>query len=470
MVTPLLLVGLLAPVGVDEAVRIAVEADPGMRAAGLAVDEAEAGAEATLGALDLTVRSALSYRSSQQNVPGREAFTQDEMGLDTALVQPLVWGTRLELGVSARRVETNNPFGGCIFGVPLETCWATGVKLELVQPLWRDAGRTRNEAFYQEALAAGGVAQARRRAVAASLVEGVVLAYVELARAGAEAGIRDQALALAEEQLAATKARIAAGAAAPVDLPVVEQAVAEGRQAVFAARQARADRAAALATLLGREEPPVVSLPDEPPDPATLAASRAAAVESNAELAVLEAALAQQRAGLVRLDNATDPRLDLSASAAQNGVGEGFGDSVEAITETAVYGATLSFEFPFANRTAEGNLTQARLGLKRAEAERDARRREVGREAGEAWRAVRTAEGNVELAGVVLQTAERALEAEQGKFTHGLATNLDVLQVQQRLAEARLGVARARADRLIALARLRRLTGRLLERYGLTVR
>ncbi|MCA9557676.1 MAG: TolC family protein [Myxococcales bacterium] len=51
----------------------------------------------------------------------------------------------------------------------------------------------------------------------------------------------------------------------------------------------------------------------------------------------------------------------------------------------------------------------------------------------------------------------------------GRSTNLAVLQVQQGLAEARLALARARADRLVAAARLRRLTGDLLAHHGLTV-
>ena len=464
----LALVLLLAPMSLTDAVQQAVAHDPGLRAAGLRVQEAAASEAAAHGAFDLALNARLSLSDQQIDLGGQTA-DRTEWKLDTALVQPLVWGSTVTLAWANSRVDASDAFRSCVFGVPVAECYQSALSLQFDQPLMRGSGRAVNEAPVLEARAAGAAAWSQRQATASALVAEVVADYVELAHARADAGIRQQALGLAEEQLAATRARIAAGTLAEVDLPVDEQAVAERQQTLFAATQRAADRAAALAIRVGADSAPEVSLDAPAAWDGALPAALSAAEANNPDLAVLDAELARQRVALLAAEDATQPVLDLSANASQSGVDEAFGDALPGLADNTIteYGASLSLAWPFANRAAEGNLTRIRIALERAQAERAARLRDVRRETGAAFRGVRTAEGNVTLAQTVVTLAEKSLDAERRKFDHGRATNLDVLRIQQDLAEARLALARARADRLLALTGLRRLTGGLLSRFSI---
>ena len=480
MTLPLLLVVLAAPLSLRDAVQRAVDNDPGLRAAGLRVEEAAASETAARGAFDLVVGANASASQLRQlfdsaQLPEETSLDTDVADLEALVSQPLVWGTQLRLSWLTRRRASDQLTQDCFIGEPFSEClvtehqWRSELRFELRQPLLRDFGRRVNEARVADARASGLVAQASQVAQASGVVARVVSDYVELAHTRASAGIRKQALDLAQEQLDATRARIAAGTLADVDLPVVEQAVAERRQALFAAEQAAADRAGALVILAALDGPPHVSLPEPDAFETPLKMVLEAAESKHPDLATLDAEIARQEAGLVVRENATRPQLDLTAIASQGGVDNDVGPSLGALPddEDHLYLARLSFSFPFANRAAEGALAAARIAVRRAREERAARLREIQLDAGEAFRGIRTAEGNLELAQTVVTLSQKSLEAERRKFDHGRATNLDVLRVQQALAEARLGLARARADRLLAITRLQRLTGALLTRYGL---
>lgn len=481
-----------APLPLDAAVRRAVEIDPRLRAAGVRVREAEAAETAALGAFDLVLGLDLEVNSTRRTANRVERIFSGDGGaggglpdvrtdkvsidtlrgtLDASLTQPLVWGTVLRVGWIHGLTSTDDPLFPCGALLTEEQCYESRVQLSLVQPLLRGAGRDATESDVAGARAAQTVAQRERRAVAAGLVEGLVGAYLELAHAQAERAIREQAHALALEQLEASRARLALGQLAPVDLPAVEQAVAERAQALDLAAQRVADRDAALATLLELDGAPGVAVPDPETWPGTEAAAVEAAVANNPDLAVLDAEIARQRTALPRLEDATLPQLDLTVVASQTGHDEDLGGAVVALSdnETHFYGASLGFQLPLRNRAAEGTLAQARLAVERARLEREARRREVAQAAAEAWRAVQTAVRNearlIEIAGL----SERTLAAERARFDAGRTTNLEVLRVQQSYEEAQLAVARARVDRLLTTTRLRRLTGDLLDRFALTL-
>ncbi len=481
--TLLLLISLAAPLSLRDAVHRAVEHDPSLRAAGLRIQEASAAETAATGAFDLTLTGEAGLSQSRNlfefdQLDAQTSLDTDQLDLGAGLVQPLVWGSRLQLAWQARRraqdrvdftcVATAGSVGACVLD---DTRWFQELRLELNQPLLRGFGRRVNEALIDDARRSRDVAAARRRAEVSAVVAHVVGEYIELAHARATVGIRSQATDLAREQLESTRARVEAGAMAEIDLPVVEQAVAERRQALFIARQQTADRAAALAIRVATDAPLEVSLPAPTAQWTTLEGALEHARSGHPDLAAIDAEIVRQRSQLVTREDATRPQLDLSAGAIQTGRGDDVGGALGRVSDDDihVYFARLSFALPLANRAAEGALAQARLGLRRAGEERAATVRDIRRDTGEAFRAIGTAEANVELATTLVTLADRTLAAERKKFDHGQATNLDVLRVQQDLAVARLGLARARADRLLADNRLRRLTGSLLTHYELAL-
>lgn len=461
-------------IALDEAVRRAVEYSAELRAAGLRVEASEAAVQAAEGAFDLLLTGRLDWNTSRRtvrfdNAGGLQRYDTEQLAVDVGLLQPLVWGTQIGLEVGTRLTDTNNPLASCIPGVAAPQCFDTQVRLTLTQPLWRGRGEAVNTAQIESARQAVTLARLERREAAEARVEAVVRAWAELAYAARSLAIQRQALELALEQLAATEARIEVGNLAPADRPVVAQAAAARRRAILLAEQALADQRAVLATWTALDDVRAGALPPLDPFEVQLAAAIAEAEAASAALEQSRVEEERLRTSMRVQADLGRPRLDLTFIAAQSGLSDTFGESVANLpdNDTHYYGAVLDFAWAPAGNAAEGEVARIRALIAANRAQREAVADEVRREVGAAVRAVRTAEAKVEFDREAVALAEVALEAEKQKFDSGRATNLDVLQVQQDLANARLEVARAEADRIIARARLQRLTGALLDAYGL---
>lgn len=465
-----------AALDLQEAIHRALHRDARMKAAGLRIQESDALAEGALGRFDLVALSSLDLSTDQMSM--RDALGQlrkmatQRARFDVALEQPLVWGTRLRLGWAQTLTATDNPFRNCVPGIASDQCYESRLTLSVTQPLLRGAGRQINELESAQAKAQRQIAERQQQATAATLVEDVITTFIELGYARTEVKIRVKSLQRAQAQVEASEKMIAGRQLAAVDLPVVQQAVAQRTQALYAAEQRRADRAADLAARIGAlsdDEP--LDLSQLPPAVGGSDAEAAGAAEAaHPDLAVLDAQLVAQRANLLPLEDALRPQLDLSLTAAQTGLDdENLWGAMGAIfrNESSVYGLTLDFAMPVANRAAKGRFAEARLAVERAEQERAARAEDIRREAAAAWRAAHTAERNEALSRQVAELAQVALDAEEKRFRLGRSTNLDVLRVQQDVAEAELTATRAHADLQLARSRLQRMTGALLEAWQL---
>lgn len=470
----LFLPATVGAVDLPEAVRAAVGRDPAVKAAGVRLVELAGAADAAQGAFDLVGDFGLSWNTdratTQDQTGSKVSLDTQRLTLDAAVVQPLVWGTQVRAGWVHEFTSTDNPFRNCVPGVASDQCFESRLELTVTQPLLRGFGREINTLAEVRVDAEARVATAQRVVRVASLVEDVVGSWAELAFAQADVRIRKRALDLAGTQRDSASRQVAGGRMAPVDLAVVEQAVAEREQALFVAEQRVADQRARLEVRTGLPVP-TADLPEPPAWDLDGSATATAAEGQSPELLVIKAQIARQSAELPALRDRTRMKLDLSATAAQSGLGEGLGDAIAALpdNESSFYGASLALTFPFQNRVAEGELFQAEKALERAELERQSQVQAIQLAADAALRALRTAEQAQVLAEKVAALAEASLAAEQRRLELGRATQLDVLEVQQKTAEAALAVERARADRVIAAARLQALTGRILATYGVAV-
>lgn len=461
-----------APLALADVVRLAVAADPRAQAAGVRLAELRSSAFAAEGAFDLIgdLRlDATTERLTARDEAGRKVpLDTTRVTMDASIIQPLVWGTQVSAGWTHRFTETDNPFRNCVPGVASDQCFESRLSLSIMQPLLRGRGRAVNDIAATRVDAESRVARAQQVATIAGLIEQIVITCAELAYAEGEVAIQARALTLAEAQRDFSKKQIRGRRMAPVEIAVVEQAVAERAQSLFVAEQRVAERSAELALRLDQAELPPIALPPPEAWPEDAATTRAQVAEAHPELLVAEAQLEAQRQELIMRADAARPQLDLSLMAAQTGIDEDLSGAIAALpdNEGSFYGATLAFRFPFANRRAEGELAAARQAVERARLERDAQARDLRLAADAALRALRTAEKAERLAERVVELSEVSLDAEQKRLKLGRATNLDVLRVQQDVAAAALSVARARTDARIARARLDRLTGASLARFG----
>ncbi|HET9553055.1 MAG TPA: TolC family protein [Anaeromyxobacteraceae bacterium] len=317
----------------------------------------------------------------------------------------------------------------------------------LVPSAWFDL-----EAARGGARSAAAQAEASRRALRASLAATAFLgAAAEEAVTATEQAVRNAA-ALAES----ADRKVKAGTAAPLDAlrARTEQVKREGDLV-----RARADLdkvRLALGALLGRETPVRVTVPDEAPAaaPAGEEALVAEALDHRPELAAaaaqVEGAEAQVRSAWARLA----PQLSASGSA--------FAADVPYPTGAKDgWRATLDLTWPLYDgglrygkrREAEARVAGARAG---AEAQRIA----VGQEVRDAARDVAVAAERLRLAGEQRRLAAEAAGTAQRTYEAGVASSLDVVDADDRLYAADIGLADARARLASARVALDRALGR----------
>ncbi len=472
MTSLLLLLLNLSPLA--DLVQIALDRDPELQAAALRVRERKAGQEAALGTLDGRLELSLEHSRQRRTGPGldgsKQSFDTEGTGLSVGWIQPLRWGSLLELSLSQSLTETNNPFQNCVPGLASDQCYEARLQLNFKQPLWRGWGEEIQLNPLHKAEVELETSRDQRELLLEARAGEFLGAVLELALAHEERKIRAQALALAKTQLEANRVRVELGRLAPVDLAVLEQGQAERQRALLQAEGLLEDKRALLERWLG-QPPPSLPLPELPPWRLSPEESFKTALKMQPELRSLEASRRLLILELPLLEDLGRPRLDLGLTASQSGLDADWGGAMVGLpeNETHYYSASLSFSFPPANRSAQGQLLQARHALSRIEVEAEGIKRRLRGELEAARRAHHRSATALKLADELIRLSARALQAEQDRLELGRATQLDLLRVQQELAEAQLNRLRVQAEGLRARLLLAQLTGSLLKDLALEI-
>ena len=460
------------PIALADAIAIARAGNDTRAAQAVEVERARARIAAADGADDLVLEAGaegLTRMSDPVAGPFFQETALDGLAGRVAAWKPLPWGGRV--GVQVRedvaRTEARLAAGGPPTGLDYTV---HGARAELIwmQPLLRGRGRAAHDAPRRLARAAADAEAARLVAADDQLVLDVTAAYWELAYAAREVAIRDSALALAREQLAITRARTEVGRGSELEVLAVEQAIAAREAARIAAEQARDERALELRVLLALDDGDPRALaaadaldaaPGAPPTTAGAALARALARSP-----ALRALAHQDRAAAVRVDAAardSGPRLDLVVRGGPTGTAATAGDAWSRLGHLDGYeaSAALSFALPVGDRTARAERAAASLERTRVAHERDAARGRLTAAVQRAVDAVVLSERRIAAASQAATLAARNVVLEQDRWRSGLGTNFDVLTRQDQAAAADAALARAHADRQLAHAALRALTG-----------
>ncbi len=345
------------------------------------------------------------------------------------------------------------------------------------QPLWR--GRGSHYARSGQALAEinRDAASLTREATANRVISQVISAHWEIAYAWRDLAIRRASLALAEEQLRNTQARIEVGAVAPTEALAVEQIIASREEAILNAELNVTNRSLTLRGLAGLEiGPGEIDLWSDAPVTITPRAFDtnellARAFEQSPDLAALKVRREELAYQVELASEEIQPQLDLDASFGPTGNGE---DPSEALSNTVrfrdiTFGASLNLQHTFGQRTARGRAEGARERLARLEVDIRATETQITQDLVTAVKQAQIAQKRVALGDTVIGLAERNIAAEKARFDLGRATNFDVLERQDELEQAQLQRARAVVDYLLAVTTLDALTGDLLSRYGIRI-
>lgn len=273
---------------------------------------------------------------------------------------------------------------------------------------------------------------------------------------------------------------IAADERPRAELQLAQASLAEKRSARIAAEQALLESRRNLGRVLGLDAPAAMAI-GAPAD--RFPASPGESIDTVARAAQLTAGAMQARADLTALRQREEaaslrvaaarsnerPQFDVVLNASQNGLNEGGSAlAASAFSRNAGpgYGVGLQFQMPLGNNAAEGLSRQQAAA---AESLR-VRLRELGfavenNIVTSAWAVQRTA-AQVREAESAVGSYATSLDNERTKRRLGLATLIDVLNVEDRYNNALLAAVQARQAYASAIAQFRFETAGLIERDG----
>ena len=303
------------------------------------------------------------------------------------------------------------------------------------------------------------------RDIEAAILEGVVTAYADLLYNQQAVEVARVGIERLDAQVAEAQSRFTLGQATRTDVAQLEAQRATVVANLADAEGALATAAAAYRAAVGQD---AGVLSAEAIMPAALPAdreqARRAAETANPLL------LRQRRAvagSVARIDQARAeraPSVDM-AGAYGRGVRLSAGDMR---TYDSAASVGLSLRLPLLT----GGLVPSRIrqaeAVSRAERfQLDAAMREAVRAVDAAWAALGAARARLDATVTGLAAADVALKGVRAEYGFGLRSTIDILVADQSFRGAQLAVASARADVLVAQARLLRAAGRLdVDAYG----
>ncbi|MCG8555964.1 MAG: TolC family protein [Proteobacteria bacterium] len=465
------------PLGLQRAIQYALAGNVQLKRERVRFVVAQANTYAARGLFDFVLSVNADY--AQRRTPpavrgGLNAGLRTSQDLSLSLTRPLETGGSVALTLEGGRVGSDVAFDcgradqtKCAF---YDSRW----RLSFNHPLLRGLGVEVAMAEVRRSKLQEDLSLLNRHARAVVIVRDVVHHYWEMAYATRDLSIRRDALMLARQQLQRTRALIRAGRTAPSEVAAVELAIANRKRDVALAEQTLTLRGLALRRDFGLQAKPGISYvvsesATVQPYPPAVQELIQLALAFSPQLQSLRKGIELNDVDIRTALATTRPRLDFVASLGSTGRKPDMADSIGqmASLQQSTWSMGLRFELPLENRRASGAHWAALWNREGSQWEAEAFELELRESVVRTALELETAARRIELAEAAVRAAQQNLAAEQARFGAGQSTNNDVLQRQQELKEAELGVLRASIDWLISEASLDALSGRLLERLGL---
>jgi len=348
------------------------------------------------------------------------------------------------------------------------------LSLSVTQALLQGRGQERNLIGVEKARLDVDISRAELSGFLERLVADVETAYWNLWLAEQTITITEQALEVAEKQLSDLRDRIEVGQLARNEEAVALAEVSRRRQNVVDARanlrQRRIELLRQIAPGLNDESFRAAAPPTLPElDPAdTLELRRDLALRSRADLAEARLRLEQRRLDTVLTRDGLLPRLDFFANLAKTGFGADTGDAWSDLGGDGYdVQAGLRFSRGIGSRPEDHRDAEARFRRDQAEAAVRNLEFRAETELRLALNELARATEQVRLSAETRQFQELTAAAEVERFEAGSGTALMVAQAQRDLLSALIEEQRARVTARLALLRLYRAEGTLLDRRAI---
>ncbi len=450
-----------------EAVRDAVEKNLDVRAQRYTPAQQEAAYQKSRGIYDPTLQLLSNYAdstaiSSFAVLPvERQAVRTTE--LNAGLSQLFFTGGTATLGFNNNynRTDASNAQG-------LSSYWQSSLGVSISQPLLKNVGREATELTIDTARLGKYVSIEQFNAKLNATVAQVRNEYYNLYSLREVREVTKVSLALARKILVETKARVKAGVMPAMEILNAEYGVALREKEFIDAERAVSDQNDLLRQLLQIEQPGELELVDVPSK-----ARYEVAEEEQIRLALAQRPeIRELKRNLELLElqtrvasNRTLPDLMLSASAAATGLAGTYPRDMNRLAsgDYPDWSVGLTFSLPIGNRAAENDYRLNRLKLEQAGLQLRNQEELVANEVRSAVRAVKADYKQLEVTDRGRAFAEERFNAFVRKAQVGLATNKDVLDVENDLATAKSSQIQAQVAYANAITQLWKVTGELLE-------
>lgn len=462
----------------EQAVSRAASQNPTLRAALLEAAAARHAVDAEEGARQPTLVASVNgeYTETMGTQAGVSTRTESKsVGSSVALRYTTDIGTQLEVGASADSTWRSTIPGSAGTSAALGPTYSALGYVTARQPLLRGAGTDSALAPLAQARSSAVAAEKQQELTASQTALDVLNAYWELWYADQAVAVQEEALTIAQQQLADAKARAELGTGSKLDVLQFQTSVASIADALSQARATRGTRALALGRALDMTPAESASLraAGAPPAPGAVPSASAverAVAERSRELLAQRAELEATRSRVASAEDADQPRLDVFATASAGTLWAPSGGTVSLIGGRPAYSIVggLELELPLGGGRAGADAARARAQLAAAEARYRASVNAIKAEVGSLQVQLAAAGDQVELATQTARMAAELAEAERQRLLLGTTTSSEVVKAEQTRREAELRKLRAVVSQLSSRFQLEHAMGSLLDRFAST--
>ncbi|MDX2109145.1 MAG: TolC family protein [Verrucomicrobiota bacterium] len=349
--------------------------------------------------------------------------------------------------------------------------------LQLTQPLLQGLGFGANLKNVREARLNIGISEYGRQVIVLNTLVDVMAAYYDLAFSQTDILVKKDSVAVAETLVKENKRRQSLGLMAPIDVMEAEVKVSEAQEEVIKAEGLLGDRRIRLLQLISTSyssaEPPFIEVESDFDDEVPVfdfLSLRSAAFVNRPDYLLAQRNVDKEQISVDFLDNKKMPQLDVSLSYGLNGFGSDMGNSYDLLTkgDRPRWAAGVSFKMPIPGRTA----THEKIGAlrKKNQAELKVRQMElrIPLEIQNALGRINGLQERLVLSNNSIRVAEAAFKLEMARLEQGKTTTRNVLEIQDKLAEARTRKLAAQAEIKKSISEVWATSGLLMQKLGYT--
>ncbi len=368
--------------------------------------------------------------------------SQDVFAIGVEWTKPLKWGG--ETGIVLQQLRTDTTFQA------VNSTDQGDLLFKIRQPLLKGFGRAIKQTPLKIAKTEIEISHQVFLSRVTETLLNVITLYWELVFQENNFLVKQSSLKLAHQLLELNRTKVELGLLAPIEILVAESSIALREEAVLIAQKGREDTEDQLKQLLNREETLLPSdLPIEEEARFNLNDLLLLAKQNRPEIEAARLQIQNRLLSMQAADNQIRPSLDFLGTVGSN-------ESWE---------AGFLFTYPIENRAAAAGLAIETAQQKKMQLAKEKLLSQVTLEVMEGERRTRTDFERVTTTRRALALARKQYIAAEERFRLGLLASHDLIEFQNEVATASINAIRAIVDYNVALAKLDRVTGRLLSKY-----